>query len=56
MDPTLYFSVFVGFIAVCLAATVLWRPPTRTCFACDAQTKLDAKRCPHCGYTFRQAT
>jgi hypothetical protein len=50
MDPTLYFSVFIGFIGVGLGANVLWRPPMRACLDCGRQTRIDAKRCRHCGY------
>ena len=52
MDPTIYWSAFIGFVAVCLLATVLFRPPMRACPACGTQTKLDGRQCRHCGYVY----
>jgi hypothetical protein len=50
MDPTLYFSAFIGFLGICLLATIIWRPAMRACLACGEQTRIDARRCRSCGY------
>ena len=55
MDPTLYFSVFIGFVAICLIAMAAWRPPQRDCPACGRKTAVQSRRCRHCSYQFSAA-
>ena len=52
MDPTLYFTFFVGSLLLCAATALLFRPPTRPCPACGLNTPVQSRRCRHCEYRF----
>jgi tRNA(Ile2) C34 agmatinyltransferase TiaS len=51
---TLYFTVVVLAVLICLVATAVWKPPTRVCPSCGEDTGQQGKRCKHCGYSFSQ--
>jgi len=54
MDPSIYFTFFLGLLAVCIVGSVLRPPAMRNCPACDERTRVDGRRCRHCGYSFTQ--
>jgi hypothetical protein len=55
MDPTLYFTFFIGGLALCVFAAVACRVPKRACPSCGGETPLQARRCRYCGYTAERA-
>jgi len=52
MDPTLYFTFFIGCLTLCVVGALQFKPPTRACPACGLTTPVAGRRCRHCGYGF----
>jgi len=52
MDPTLYFTFFIGCLTLCVVGALQFKPPTRACPACGLITPVAGRRCRHCGYGF----
>ena len=47
------FGLAVGLVVVILiAASLLYRHPTRQCHRCGRKVRLDQRTCRHCGYDF----
>jgi hypothetical protein len=52
MDPTLYYTFFIGCLALCIAGALQSRPATRKCPACGLVTPVARVHCRHCRYHF----
>ena len=51
------FGLAVALVLVVLvAATLLYRHPTRQCHRCGRKVRLDQRTCRHCGYDFSPIT
>jgi hypothetical protein len=42
----------LGLIGLLIAATLLYRAPTRPCHRCGARVRLGRRVCGNCGYDF----
>ena len=53
MSQSLYMTIFIGGLAICLIGALMHRTPKRPCPARTRATPLQGRRCRHCGYESR---
>lgn len=54
MSQSLYMTMFLGGLAICVVGALMHRTPKRPCPACGEETPTQGRRCRHCGYSFDQ--